>query len=41
LLTPFLSKARNDKFLKAAISFIEQTVLIAEILRLLPTSLSE
>ena len=40
LLTPF-PKARNDKFLKAAISFIEQTVLIAEILRLLPTSLSE
>ncbi|KAM7208248.1 putative cytochrome P450 E-class, group IV [Naviculisporaceae sp. PSN 640] len=33
--------ARNEAFLKAAIDFIEQTLVIAEIIRLLPESLVE
>ncbi|KAK4675358.1 hypothetical protein QC764_503660 [Podospora pseudoanserina] len=33
--------AKNEKFMKAAMTFIEQTLLIAEILRLLPQFLSE
>ncbi|KAK4220739.1 putative cytochrome P450 E-class, group IV [Podospora fimiseda] len=33
--------AKNEKFMKAGMDFIEQTLLIAEILRLLPKTLSE
>ncbi|CAP64816.1 uncharacterized protein PODANS_5_3660 [Podospora anserina S mat+] len=33
--------AKNERFMKAAMTFIEQTLLIAEILRLLPQFLSE
>lgn len=33
--------AKNERFMKAAMDFIEHTVLIAEILRLLPGSLAK
>ena len=33
--------AKNERFVKAGMDFIEQTLLIAEILRLLPKALSE